>query len=79
MNETNSIVSTVNKCRCACMEFLQEASCAQLILLAGFIIVTGTVKCQGFTLPWFQHLIYLKCVFFHFDSGSFSQIKIPGL
>lgn len=63
MNETNSIVSTVNKCRCACMEFLQEASCAQLILLAGFIIVTGTVKCQGFTLPWFQHLIYLKCVF----------------
>lgn len=45
------------------MDFLQEPSCAKLILSAGFIIMTGTVKCQGFTLPWFQHLIYLKCVF----------------
>lgn len=45
------------------MELLQEARCAPLILLAGFIIMTDTVKCQGFALPWFQHLIYLKCVF----------------
>lgn len=44
-------------------EILQAAGCAQLIPSAEFIIITSTVKCQGFTLPWFQHLIYLKFVF----------------
>lgn len=30
---------------------------------AGFIIMTGTVECQEFSLPWFQHLICLKSIF----------------
>lgn len=45
------------------MGFLQVESCAQQTPSAGFISMTGAVKCQGFALPWFQHLIYLKCVF----------------
>lgn len=60
------------------MEFLQGASCAQLIPPGRFIIMTGTAECQGFnfTLVPTSDLFEMR---FHFDSSSFRKIKIPGL